>query len=407
MSVPAGCQAYDDLFATEASRMMGDIDMVGRYSSRFTPLIEKGEIPDGAGFNWQRVVSDRTIPTNAITWSSVQANSGDSGTCVANANPVNSATTILSYSAYQTAFKSEQICLLDARYGYMFEQQCENKKINFEQNISDAWNERDRAAYVSAARYKYVAASSLPHTTDTPGTLGNLGSGFPAVPATYMASQELIEVFLRKLDRDGAEQAGGAYAMNQGRAIYLVLMESEIQEQIIKTSTATREDFRWSDSGKGDKAVLREKMGLDRPYGGAFYMIDDRMPRFDFDPVLGYVERPFFTSSPTSIGNQAEVSEAYENAAYTMIIFFHPKVVRRLMPGNLSTTGAGTRFGPISYNGDIAWLNIQDINCNPRNTIGFWRADLMAAYEPNLVRYGYGLIVPRCTNRLYSFAACS
>jgi len=183
-------------------------------------------------------------------------------------------------------------------------------------------------------------------------------------------------------------------------------MESEIQEQIIKTATATRQDFQWSDSGKGEKAVLREKMGLDRPYGGAFHLIDDRMPHFDF--VAGaYVERPFFVSTPTTIGDQAEVATAYDNALYTLLIFFHPKVVKRLMPGNITTTGAGTSFGPISYNGDIVWLNIQDIKCNPRNTIGWWRADLMAAYEPNLTRYGYAVMIPRCQNALYSFANCS
>lgn len=405
MSIPAGCVAYNDLFVTEASRIMGDIDMPGRYSARFTEITEKGDLQNGAGFNWQRVVSENSIPVTPNNWQSVQKNNGTNGTCVADASVVNGASSIMNYSAYQTALNSEDICLLDAQFGYLFDQQTENKKVNFERNISDTWNERDRAAFVSAARHKYVAASGLPNTVDDAGTVGDLGSGFPDVPATYAACQEMIEIFLRKLDRDGAEQAGGAYGMSGGRAIYLVLMESEIQEAIIKKSATTRQDFQWSDSGKGDKAVLREKMGLDRPYGGAFYMIDDRMPRFDF--VGGtYVERPFFSTSAATIGVQAVVSTAYENAAYTMIIFHHPKVVKRLMPKAITTAGAGTKFGPISYNGDIAWLNIPNAICNPKQTIGNWRADLMAAYEPNLVRYGYCLMVPRCTNTLYSFGTC-
>lgn len=400
MAIPAGCEAYENLFAVEASRMMGDIDMVGRLSARFSALMEKGPIPDGAGFNWQTVVSNRTIPTNAVTWTAVQANTLDpaTGTCVATANPVPSSATILSYSAFQTAFKSEDICLLDARYGYLFEEQTENKKTNFQNVIHDAWEDQDRSQYIQAAQWKYVAANNLPHT--------NGSTTFPLIPATAPPTQEMMEVFLRKLDRDGAQQAGGAYAMNQGRAIYLVLMESELQERIIKTSTSTRQDFQWSDSGKGEHAVLREKFGLDRPYGGAFYMIDDRMPRYDFDAALGYIERPFFESSPTSIGDEAEVATAYENAQYSLIIFWHPKVVKRLMPPNLSSVGAGTKFGPISYNGDVVWLNFPT-DCNPRQTIGYWRADLMAAYRPSLIRYGYALMVNRCLNQLLSFAGCS
>lgn len=396
MAIPAGCVSYNDLFATEALRMMGEVDMIGRYVSRFSALMKKVDLPDGAGFNWQSVLSDNTIPTNAVVWTSVQANDGTNGTCVATANPVKSATKIQNYSAFQTAFKSEDICLLDARYGYLFEQQTENKKKNFQNNIVDAWEEQDRQNYIASSTYKYVAAANLPHTTDS--------ATFPAIAATFPASQEMLEVFGRKLDRSGAEKVGGAWAMKDGRAVYLVLMSSEVQEQIIKTSASTRQDFRFSDEGMGENAVLRKKFGLDRPYGGFFHMIDDRMPRFDF--VNGaYLERPFFENAPDSIGTQAVVSGAYENAQYEMLIFWNPNVVERQMPPNMNTVGAGTKFGPINYNGDIEWLNFPT-DCNPRQTIGYWRADLMAAYRPNMVIYGFCLIVNRCVNQLYSFTGC-
>jgi hypothetical protein len=401
--------------------MMGDVDMIGRYVSRFSTLMKKGPLPDGAGFNWQSVLYDRTIPTNTVTWTAVQANDGTNGTCVADANPVKSAVFIQNYSAFQTAFKSEDICLLDARYGYLFDQQTENKKTNFQQNIVDAWEQQDRLNYIASSKYKYVAASNLPFTSNS--------SNFPVIPAIYPASQQMFEVFGRKLDRDGAEKAGGAWAMKDGRAIYLILMSSEVQEQVIKTNDATRQDFRFSDEGMGENAVLRKKFGLDRPYGGFFHMIDDRMPRFNFDADLGYVEVPFFENAPDSIGTQANVSVAYENADYEMVIFWNPNVVQRLMPGDINTVGADTKFGPINYNGDIVWLNFPtDCNprqtigywradlmaayrpptdCNPRQTIGYWRADLMAAYRPQMTRYGYCLMVNRCRSTLYNFLPCS
>lgn len=378
--------------------MMGDIDLIGRYVSRFSALMKKGPLPDGAGFNWQTILYDRSIPTNAVTWTSVQANNGSNGTCVAEANPINPAIFIQNYSAFQTAFKSNDICLLDARYGYMFDQQSENTKANFEANIVDAWEQQDRVNYIASSRFKYVAAPNLPHTTNS--------LAFPDIAATYPASQELLEVFGRRLDRDGAEKAGGAWAMKDGRAVYLALMSSEVQEQIIKTSASTRQDFRFSDEGMGENAVLRKKFGLDRPYGGFFHMIDDRMPRYNYTPGVGYTEVPFFENAPDSIGTQADVAFAYENADYEAVIFWNPNVVERLMPADINTVGAGTKFGPISYNGDIVWLNFPT-DCNPRQTIGYWRADLMAAYRPNQTRYGYILIVNRCKNQLYSFAACS
>jgi hypothetical protein len=398
MAVPAGCEAYEATLATEAVRMSGPIDMEGRISARFSEIMVKGPLPDGTGFNWQSVVTNNTIPTTSVVWSRVQADTlTDSGRCVPTAHRIKGATTIKDYSAFQTALESDRICLTDYRMGYMFEEQVTNKLTDFKNNAHDVWEDQDRRQYIEKAKYKYVAAANLPYTTDS--------ATFPAIPATAPPTQEMLEVFLRKLDRSGAAQAGGAYAMVNGRAIYLALMESELQERIIKTSASTRQDFQWSDSGKGEQAVLRQKMGLDRPYGGAFYMIDDRMPRYDF--VNGaYVERPFFEASPTSIGNEAINSQLYNDAQYSLIIFWHPKVVQRLMPGIISTVGAGTKFGPASYIGDGKWLNIPNEVCNPDNTIGFWRSVFMAAYRPMLTKYGICLMVNRCTNVLYSFGNC-
>lgn len=391
--------------------MTGDIDMPGRYVSRFSSLMEVGEIPNGMGFNWQTVVTNNTLPNSVPVWTPVQANSGGSGTCVATPNPVLGSSNIYSYSAFQTRLTSEQICLLDAQFSYDFSKQTANKKINFERNIVDTTQDRDRGNYIAMSQYKGVLASGLPQTINNPGTYattGNIGSGFPLIPATSPVTQDFIAYVIRLLDRDGSAQAGGGYDMKDGKAIYLVLMDSETQQYIIKTSTSTRDDFRWSDSGMGEKAVLRKKFGLDRPYGGAFHMIDDRMPRFNFDSVLGYVEVPFLINSPTaSVGvNEAIPNPAYETADFSMIIFFHPKVVKRLVPRALSTVGAGTTFGPIAYNGDITWLNIQDQICNPQNTIGFWNANLMYAYRPDLVQYGRVYMYNRCTNQTFNFPSC-
>ena len=409
--VPPICQPYESLFATEASRMTGDIDMPGRYVSRFSSLMEVGEVPNGMGFNWQTVVTNNTLPTTVPVWTPVQANTGNSGTCVATPNQVLGSSNIYSYSAFQTRLTSENICLLDAQMSYDFSKQTANKKINFERNIVDATQDRDRGNYIAMAQYKGVIASGLPQTVNNPGTYattGNTGSGFPLIPATGPITMDFIRYVVRLLDRDGSAQAGGGYDMKDGKAIYLTLLDSETQQYILQTDNNVRQDIRWSDSGMGEKALLRKKFGLDRPYGGVFMMIDDRMPRYNFDPVLGYQEVPFLINSPTaSVGvNEAIPNPAYETANFTMIIFFHPKVVKRLVPRALSTVGAGTTFGPIAYNGSITWLNIQEIICNPENTIGFWNANLMYAYRPDLVQYGRCYMYSRCTNQIFNFPTC-
>lgn len=386
-----------DLFATEAVRMMGDVKALGRLKARFSDFVRKGQQPKGAGFNWQSVVYQRTIPTGAVTFNAVQANQGGN-TCVPTPVVINSALNLYNYAATQARVQSQQLCVNDIRAGYMSTQQVEQIRDNFGKNIADIWEDQDRQNYIAVGRYKYCATPLLPFT-DT-------SLNFPLVVPTLPASQALLSYFYRRQNRDGANEYGGAYGYSDNKPIYMIFMESECQENIIKNDAGVRQDFRYAQMGDGNAATLLEPWGIDRPYGGFFHCCDDRMPHYDF--VGGaWVERPFFDSeNNATIGNDAEVSSLYNNAMYTDLIVWHPQVMERQMPIPMSTGGEDTMFKPVDYSGRIEWLNIPSLNLNPYQTIGQWDAWLNAAYRPELIQYGVTIRVSRCVGTFYSFPTC-
>jgi hypothetical protein len=78
-------------------------------------------------------------------------------------------------------------------------------------------------------------------------------------------------------------------------------------------------------------------------------------------------------------------------------------VMKRQMPKAPHSMGADTDFLNAPYDGEIIWRNIADGNpssaeYNPMQDFGRYYAPMMAAYMPNLTRYGYILRVRACNN---------
>lgn len=390
----------NDTFARQAVQMTGRIAMAGRYKSRFSAVMPRGVLPEESGFNFQSVQVERTKPTGANGWQRLLNVDGVTVNCVAAPDNVASATTIRDYSPVVTALESEDICLAEARTGYMFRDQTAKKMKNFENNVSDTWNDKDRYEYILACKYKICLADvgGAP-----PMNINSLV--FPAAAPTSPITQGTLRTIRTRLIQDGAGE-NNSYATKDGAPTFLLFMSSEDQAQLLLQDSNTRQDFNYAYQGLAEASPLLKAFGIDRSYGGLFHMIDDKMPRYSLSNGV-WTEIAYYEDVATSIGNSAEVAVAYNNADYSDIIVWCPEVTTRLVPKTLSTAGGSTKFDPVDYAGAVQWLNIKNRTTNPNGTVGFWRADLEAAYKPEETRYGYTVRVKRCRNRLWSFALCS
>ena len=376
----------DNYFISDESRILGDVLSYSRVKGRVSALMKKDTLPDGNGFNFSTVITDRSIGTAGEGWQDVLT-PNDSGNHCTPVNPsiVAPATTQLTYNAAQKTIFSEYICFTDARRGYMFEQQVANQRKNYVAEIVDTWEYKDTAEFINASGQKIVFNSAL--------TTSGYGEALPAVAATSTLNQDLLDALYIDLIRDGAGDQ--PYAMANGTPLLNLVCSFETSRGLIKGDASIREDFRFAEMGEGSAETLLKTWNTDKAYGGYMHIISNNLPRYNF--VNGeYVEVPFYISVGTTLGSKAIVNPAYKNAAYEATLIWHPDVVHRMTPKPLGSVGADTSGDALGFNGEVKWLNIPSQDLNPFSNQGRYGAQLMAAYKPGLVQYGITLITLRC-----------
>ena len=386
------CEAANAYLARESGRISGDIARRGRLSSPWVAVLEKDFFPDEMGYTLSKVVYQRTIPSGG-SWAQVIPSGeviGENPTvnpstaCKPTAATLSSRQVIKTTSLYEFVVDSDPICINDARTGYRFRDQVREIKNNFEKNVIDLWENRNRDQYVAAlpdANKLVFHGAALVEGT---------GGDFDNVAPDSQIHQDALDAVRWKMIHDGAGEEG-AYGQIDGQPIFTVFMSSEQQRALIKGNDAIRQDYRWAEPKE-----LLKPFGVKRVYGGFYHVIDDKAPRWNLDEGA-WVRVPFYVENGSGI---AIVNPDYEAALYEDVIIYHPKVVRQLMQKPLASIGGGTTFRAWDYAGEIQWVNEYDKECNKYRDNGFWSARLRAAYQELLPEYGYAIRVLRCPNSL-------
>lgn len=385
------CEAVNAYLARESNRISGDIARRGRISSPWYTMLEKDFFPDEMGFTISKVIYQRTIPTGG-SWTTVAASTGTanpSAACNPTAATLSSRQLIKTASLAEYVVDSDPICITDARSSFRFQEQIREIKNNFEKNVIDLWEDRNRDQYIEAlpdANKLVFAGGAL---------VGGTGGDFDATAPDSQIHQDALDYVRWKMIHDGAGE-DGAYGQIDGTPVFTVFMSSEQQRALIKGNTEIRQDYRWADP----KALLKP-FGVKRVYGGFYHIIDDKAPRWNLDEQDGWVRVPFYVSGTVDgVSGIAVVNPDYETALYEDVIIYHPKVIKKLMQKPLSSIGGGTTFRAWDYAGEVQWVNEYDKTCNKYRDNGFWSARLRAAYQAQIPEYGYAIRVLRCPGAL-------
>lgn len=373
------------IFASDASRLEGQVYQKMRAKGRVSALMEKQNFPDGIGYNPSTVSTLRSGITGGSGWTRVQSPDTPVNNCQLTPGVITPARLIQNYYVEQNQIKSSDICLTDGRFSYEWEQQVTQTKQNFVGNVVDLWE--DRAKYW----FQYWVNKVVFNSSATVTT----GTSFTNTPATYIASQSILNRLYNRIMQDGGGEE--PYAMSNGAALLTLICSAEASQNIIQNDAGVRQDVRYAQMGKDSGAYLMQSWGIDRAYGGYMHCIDYRMPRYNFTGGA-YVEVPYYTTASSSIGgDQQIVNPDYEAAQYEVMYIWNPKAVIRQTPRPKSSLGAGTSFKAVNYNGDVIWANIPNVDNNLFGNIGVYAADLMAAWKPTVnVQYGYAIMVLRC-----------
>jgi hypothetical protein len=397
------CPDYNALFTRETNRILPIFRERGRVRSWWASLggngLKSEPWPEEFGDTASRNILERTIPNRDSDWQPIAANSAvptDEGTCVPSAAIVKTASTLRTTQLYQEAMDTDWLCVNDVRSALNFKRQVAHMLKNLSDNVTDWWEERNRSQYVALAQNKLVFNPDLPVKTN-----GTTLTDFPLELPTSTITQKYLNRLRVILQHNAAGTDGGAYGREDGGDVFAVVMSTDMQEALFTTSDRINRDRRYAEAPK-----LLKAYGVDRSYQGWFHIIDNKAPRFDF--VNGaWVNRPFYANSATTKGNRAVVNPDYEAAEYEMVIPFLKTIVTRMIPRSFPSAGSGASFKPWNYAGTPMWVNEYDRVCNKYKTNGYWSVLMQAAYMPEKIEDGWGILCKRPCNSDLEMVTCT
>lgn len=388
----------DNYMQQDASRIVDQIYRITRAKGIISMLMQKGELPEGAGYNYNTVLYKRSVDTGGNDWQVINQEDGSSNNCVTQPNTINPASTLIAWQAYLRMIQSNTICFEDLRRAYDGRAQLSAQQDNFAEQIANIWENKDNERFFYYSGHKVIANSSLTENVNSPV--------MPLTTPSTRGIQGILDIFYERIANDGGYEED--WPKQNGGPLIPAIMSMQQQRNILKEDDSIRNDVRYGQMGENSAGWLFQNWGLDHSYGGYVHKINLLQPRYDW--IAGaWVQRDYYASTPTTIGNEANVSPAYQNAAYEDIYLWHPLVVKRNMPRPMSSYGSKTSFNPVKWNGDVMWLNVPNLDpsssyYNPLGNTGIYFAALQAGWQPIKQQYGYAIRVQRCAK--FTASAC-
>ncbi len=395
-------QTLNQYFESDSSRIVDQVYRIRRAKGIMSELLMKGELPEGAGYNYNTILWKRSGGNNGGTggndWQDIAQENGTSNNCVPPPNTVNPASTLISWNAQMRLIQSNSICFEDLRRAYDPREQLSALQDNFADVIQNVWEDHDNLKWFYYSGHKMIANASLTENVNSPV--------MPLTPPTTRAIQGILDILYERIANDGGYEEN--WPKQDSGPLIPAIMSMQQNRNILKEDDSIRNDIRYADMGEGSASWLFQNWGMTRSYGGYVHKVNLLQPRYDW--INGaWVQRDYYVSTATTIGQQDDVNPAYQNAAYEDVYLYHPLVVKRNMPKPMSSYGSKTSFNPVKWNGDVMWINIPNNDpasaaYNPLQNIGNYLAALQAGYQPIKQQYGYSLRVQRCAK--FTSSAC-
>ena len=393
-----------DYLQRESGRIVGDMIFRDKFpTSPWTHLMPRGEWPRGMGWDLTNVTWERTAPTKAEHgWRIAQQIDGtEGGLCLPPAEKVPIGNTTRTFYLYQSALEGPDFCAVDMTADWQLEQQLTGIAEAFGDYVREEWELLDRQVYFESVANKCVVTDTCPAPYDST-SLSTWSAVLSALslsdPTLSILTQGHLNYWRQALRRDGAVGIPGS--MENGAPVLTLICSEETSDGIIRTNGETRQDIRW-----GAPNLLLAPLGVVGSYRG-FYHLHDMFPRrASISGSTVTIIAPF-ANSTASKGVRSEVNSTWRTAVVEESHIFDPKVMTQLIPNAIINPNPQFKFDPVSYVGDIVTLNIPDRVKNPRNTILFHRADLMASSMPVLPRRGVSFLHLRCDPACLAVTTC-
>lgn len=294
--------------------------------------------------------------------------------------------TTYSYSRFITRLASEKLDVLRMRQSWQAQQQAENIVKQLVRAVGNAWSRFYRQSYINIASYKLIPTKAGIVGLDV---VSNDINSMPEVKPEAALNDDLMNQAWQLLINEGAGDS--AAFMDQGSPVFLAYTSKDTVDFILRENQVIHKDWNFAEAAEGKEATLLRQLGVKWTYKGFTYVVDNMNPRYTFDDTKPtgqkWVEVPQYIPVETTVGTRYVPNPAYMNAPYEDTIIFVKDVYKSLVPRPVSAYGQA-KWDPVTYTGELTWVNNKDNDANYMGTQGLFVATLSAAPMPVFPRHG-------------------
>lgn len=294
--------------------------------------------------------------------------------------------TTYSYSRFITRLASEKLDVLRMRQSWQAQQQAENIVKQLVRAVGNAWSRFYRQSYINIASYKLIPTKAGIVGLDV---VSDDINSMPEVKPEAALNDDLMNQAWQLLINEGAGDS--AAFMDQGSPVFLAYTSKDTVDFILRENQVIHKDWNFAEAAEGKEATLLRQLGVKWTYKGFTYVVDNMNPRYTFDDSKPtgqkWVEVPQYIPVETTVGTRYVPNPAYMNAPYEDTIIFVKDVYKSLVPRPVSAYGQA-KWDPVTYAGELTWVNNKDNDANYMGTQGLFVATLSAAPMPVFPRHG-------------------
>lgn len=383
--MPECANQYEQLLEQLPVKFMDEVPLRLFQSDAWLAMMTRKPWLVGSGDTLTTVHTEPTIPSDVTTWTPIQDSndSGNNQSCSPDGAIVPMASTKRTVTLEQKALDSEDICYIKTLQAFQFQRQLINNVRNFEEVIRRVQSLRIQE------RYSYLAGNKV-IVNQNRTTTGSGEAWSTEAPTSQLTQSFLDHYYDALLNGRGIE---GAFGTSDGSPVFLLLTDRMTSNRIRLNDPDIREDFRYADPRE-----LLKPLGVKYSYKGFAHAPLREQRRFDI--VDGqWVERYKLVAAPASTGNKAVLNPLWENAEYGESYIFHKDAVTMHYLSDGNTLGAGTKFDPQSFMGELKFIKYYSTpGCVVDGDVGLFRARMIFGYEPNYPELGFAFRHKLCPN---------
>lgn len=408
--------SLNSIFERNADLMLPEILKRSEGKNMFIDIFDKGVWPTGMGDKLDILTVERSFVDGSSEagddWTAVVTNqsTNDGATAPAAANSLPPTQYLLQgqtrkeTSLFWKAIETEPFNIELIRGAHELERQLSLTERAYTQGLIRELEKRFIYAYLQTSGNLINCSKSDNFSTINAGIVGFPHSDLP----DSQLEQGFLDTIWDMMENE-TQGEGSIGSSEDGTHVYMLMCEPLTSRGLKENNASIRQDINYAHMGTKMESPLLQPYGMGgRCYGNFVHKTYKQMPRYDYVPGSGLVRRAYWIKKAVALdagrgitggrGYEWVVNPQWVSAQFTTSFVINTKVFKWLVPGMLDSPGGNVAVQtPNYFPKGIQWVNERNLDksstaYNPDKTIGFYRAVMAAAIEPDFPTYGWCIL---------------